>query len=80
MNRQHAEHLLNAYVQIKMSKFDPDASDALREVILDAMTEYRTQTISTYPNVTLPIDNTPKVTWTGYPTIHGTCTTGAVGE
>ena len=80
MNREHAEHLLDAYVWMRMREFDPDASDALREVILDAMTEYKPQMISASPGITLPADGTPKVTWTGNDplTLFGTCTTGVV--
>lgn len=92
MNREQAEHILDAYVHMRICEFGPDASDALREVILDAMTEYKTQTVSTYPGITLPADgkpwvtftgndqlSTPKVTWTGHDPLYGTCTTG-VGE
>ncbi len=53
MNRQQAEHILDAYTRIRMREADSDASDALREVILDAMSEYRTSTI-TVPNITYP--------------------------
>lgn len=53
MNRQHAEHILDAYVRIRTNEADKDASDALREVILDAMTEYKSSTI-TLPNITYP--------------------------
>lgn len=55
MNRQQAEHLLDAYVELKDIGSDCPlcAIDALREVILDAMTEYRTSTI-TVPNITYP--------------------------
>jgi len=60
MNRQQAEHILDAYVRIRMNEADSDASDALREVILDAMTSYGTMTITT-----------PRITWpsTDYPTV-----------
>lgn len=78
MNREHAEHLLHAYVRMRMSEFDPDASDALREVILDAMTEYKATTYPgiTYPKITLPSDNKPWVTFTGIDPSYSTCTTG----
>lgn len=76
MNRLHAEHILDAYVQMRMREFDPDASDALREVILDAMTEYKTQVVSTYPRITLPADNKTWVTFTGNDPLYGTRTTG----
>lgn len=49
MNRQQAEHILDAYVHLRMRGYlvadavsaDEEAADALRGVILDAMTEYR---------------------------------------
>ena len=41
MNRQQAEHILAAYTRMRMREADRDAADSLREVILDAMTEYR---------------------------------------
>jgi len=55
MNRQQAEHLLDAYVELKDMGSDCPlcAIDALREVILDVMTEYRTSTI-TVPHITYP--------------------------
>ncbi len=74
MNREQAGHLLDAYVRMMMR--DPDeATDALREVILDAMTSYRATTPGitlqgayplTVPNV---INNKPIVT----------CNAGGVG-
>ena len=57
MNRQQAEHILDAYVRMRMrenDEYDEDASDALREVILDAMTEYRTSGITVTPGITWP--------------------------
>ncbi len=54
MNRQQAEHILDAYVRIRMNEADKDASDALRAVILDAMTEYRTSGITVTPGTTWP--------------------------
>lgn len=80
MNREQAENILEAYINMERVGGDSKARQSLREVILDAMTEYKSQIVSTYPRITLPVDNTPKVTWTGYDTIHGTCTTGVVGE
>ena len=53
MNRQQAEHILDAYVQTVKFVDDEEPSVALREVILDAMTEYRSSTI-TVPNITYP--------------------------
>lgn len=51
MNRQQAEHILDAYVCIRMQEGDEEAADALREVILDAMTTYR---VTTTPTITWP--------------------------
>lgn len=53
MNRQQAAHILDAYVQTVKFVDDEEPSVALREVILDAMTEYRTSTI-TVPSITYP--------------------------
>lgn len=51
MNRQQAEHILDAYVRIRMLEGDEEAADALREVILDAMTSYSVTTPTiTWPN------------------------------
>ena len=61
MNRQQAEHILDAYVRIRMNEGDKEAADSLRAVILDAMTEYKASTI-TVPNITYP--SYPKVTYT----------------
>lgn len=74
MNRQQAEHILDAYVRIRMNEADKDASDALREVILDAMTDYKSNGItmsSPWKVETVPCSyptdwhGTPKVTFTG---------------
>lgn len=75
MNREQAEHILNAYVQMRMRESDKDASDALREVILDAMTGYKTSGgITLTPGITWPSkplaiptnwDGTPNVTCYG---------------
>ena len=93
MNRKQAEHILDAYVRMRMRECDKDASDALREVILDAMTENRTepnyQSVK-YPYATwcelggetkLPTvwDGTPKITCTGVDPAFRDNTT-AVGE
>lgn len=78
MNRQQAEHILDAYVHLRMRGYlqadavsaDEEAADALREVILDAMATERVvkeQVISTYPRITLPATENPtypKTTWT----------------
>lgn len=57
MNRQQAEHILDAYVRIRMQEGDEEAADALREVILDAMTNYHVTTTPTitWPNNTYPL-------------------------
>lgn len=54
MNRQQAEHILDAYVRMRMRESDEDASDALREVVLDAMTDYMTSGVAIAPGITLP--------------------------
>lgn len=54
MNREQAEHILDAYVALKVNHNDKTESiNALHDVILDAMTEYRPSTI-TVPNITYP--------------------------
>ena len=70
MNRTQAEHILDAYVLLNTTS----AKEALREVILDAMTDckpsgitmsspWRVETVPcTYPT---DWDGTPKVTCTG---------------
>lgn len=55
MNRQQAEHILDAYVRMRMRECDKDASDALREVILDAMTDCRTSGVTVTPGITWPV-------------------------
>ena len=84
MNREQAEHILDAYVHIKICEFDKiykpdwlpsDASAALREVILDAMTEYKVK--PNYPSITYPytyVNGTPKVTYTGTDPVFNTTT------
>lgn len=66
MNREQAENLLNAYVELKDIGSDCPlcAIDALREVILDAMTT-QTQPIITLPT-TQPWTVKPIVTYTPY--------------
>lgn len=49
MNRKQAEHLLDAYVNLENGGGDNKARQSLREVILDAMTEYRSYS---YPVIT----------------------------
>ena len=55
MNRQQAEHILDAYVQTVKFVDDEEPSMALREVILDAMTEYRSSGITVSPGITWPV-------------------------
>ena len=78
MNREQAENILEAYINIECGGGDNKARQSLREVILDAMTEYKTQKVATYPGITLPADGKPWVTFTGNDPLHGTCTTGAI--
>lgn len=74
MNREQAKNILDAYVAMK--KFVPDESDdcseALREVILDAMTAYKSYSIS-YPNISYPISTKPIVTCNGESTNGYAC-------
>ena len=80
MNRQQSEHILDAYVRLRMRGGEEEAADALREVILDAMVTERVvkeQVVSTYPRITIPttgnpsypyatwVSNTPKATCIG---------------
>ena len=73
MNREQAEHILDAYVDLECAGGDNKARKALREVILDAMTEYKTEKPGwsgygiTVPTTGYPTnwDGTPKVTCTG---------------
>lgn len=58
MNRQQAEHILDAYIQTIKFVDDEEPSIALREVILDAMTNYTT--ITTYPNISYTPKDTAK--------------------
>ena len=50
MNREQAQNILDAYVEMECAGGDNKARQSLREVILDAMTEYRYSTL-TVPNV-----------------------------
>ena len=76
MNRTQAEHILEAYVhmRMRMRESDKDASDALREVILDAMADCKPGGItmsSPWRVETVPCshptnwDGTAKMTCTG---------------
>lgn len=71
MNREQAEHILDAYVNLECDGGDNKARISLREVILDAMA-YMDKPNTVLPSITLPMnsyphdwDNTPKVTCTG---------------
>ena len=60
MNRQQAEHILDAYTDMHRECGDEDACvKSLREVILDAMTTYKAVPYPTItvPNVTQPTPN-----------------------
>ncbi len=75
MNREHAEHILDAYIELECAGGDNKARQSLREVILDAMTEYKASGgITLTPGITLPSrplatptnwDGAPKVTCSG---------------
>ena len=86
MNREQAEHILDAYLsvchKVYVDGIYPDTEsekvrDALREVILDAMTDYRSKQI-TLPGITISTDGTPKVTWTGIDPTSNTNTVSTV--
>ena len=65
MNRQQAEHILDAYVDMHRECGCEDVCVvSLREVILDAMTEYK-QTSNPW---TITYPPKPLVTYTQYPT------------
>lgn len=82
MNREQAEHILEAYINMECGGGDNKARQSLREVILDAMTEYRSKPTTTWPGITLPgtyvNDHTPKVTWTGVDPTQNISTVSAV--
>lgn len=61
MNREQASNILDAYMRIWRLEVDEDAEKALRDIILDAMTQYKASTI-TVPNITYP--SYPKITYT----------------
>jgi len=90
MNRQQAEHILDAYLNLECGGGDNKSRQSLREVILDAMIECKTSGNPwTYPTKPLVIhtekeyptnwDGTPKVTCTGIDPMFKRQTTG-VGE
>lgn len=76
MNRQQAEHILDAYVQTVKFVDDEEPSVALREVILDAMTEYKTYS---YPSITYPM-TTPNINPKPYPFVTLVDSTAKVVE
>lgn len=69
MTRTEAEHLLDAYVLMGVQSM-PKAKEALKEVILDAMTS------TTYYPITI---SNPKP-WPSWPYPQVTCTTATTGE
>lgn len=81
MNRQQAEHILDAYTMMARasmeSQEEADAKHALREVILDAMTNCNVTT----PSITWP-NTQPFTTFTKPNVINNrpivTCNTGDV--
>ena len=84
MNREQAENILEAYINMECGGGDNKARQSLREVILDAMTEYRSKP-TTWPGITLPStsyptnwDGTPKVTCTGIDPAFNTNTVSTV--
>ena len=66
MNREQAEVILDAYREVtELGSTQEQAANALREVILDAMTEVRYSSWPKYPLVTYTDDKTrgPTITW-----------------
>lgn len=85
MNREQAENILEAYINIECGGGDNKARQSLREVILDAMTEYRSKPTTTWPGITVSPtsyptnwDGTPKVTCTGIDPAFNTNTAAVV--
>lgn len=81
MNREQAEHILEAYINLECGGGDNKARASLRDVILDAMTEYRSKPTTTWPGITvspakLPTnwDGIPKVTFMGIDPAYNTNT------
>ena len=64
MNKKQAENILDGYLLIFSNPNMEDAANALREIILDAMSDAKTSGyVSTYPHtITVPTN-----TGTGYP-------------
>lgn len=84
MNREQAENILEAYINLECGGGDNKARQSLREVILDAMTEYRSKP-TTWPGITMPTtnyptnwDGTPKVTCWGIDPTQNTSTVSTV--
>lgn len=84
MNREQAENILEAYINIECGGGDNKARQSLREVILDAMTEYRSKP-TTWPGITIPTtsyptnwDGSPKVTCSGIDPAFNTNTVSTV--
>ena len=67
MNREQAENILEAYINMECGGGDNKARQSLREVILDAMTEYRSKP-TTWPGITLPSTSYP-TNWDGSPKV-----------
>lgn len=72
MNREQAGHILDAYINLECGSGDNNARASLREVVLDAMTEYRQSEHAQWPGITFATesyptnwDGTPKVTCSG---------------
>lgn len=53
MNREQAENILEAYINLECGGGDNKARQSLREVILDAMTEYKSKPTTTWPGITV---------------------------
>ncbi len=75
MNREQAGHILDAYVRMRMRENEDESAEALREVILDAMTNCNVTT----PSITWP-NTQPFTTFTKPNVINNrpivTCNTG----
>lgn len=68
MNREQAENILEAYINMECGGGDNKARQSLREVILDAMTEYREKPIRQWGGLTIPSTNYP-TNWDGSPKV-----------
>ena len=65
MNREQAERILDGYLLIHGNPKMDGAANALREIILDAMTDYKTGWYGSTNPYTITI---PTNTGSGYPT------------